>query len=100
MSFRPKRSTGAELVQMLEPLAAAMPSAVAEPTAPEAAIRPRFEPTTQINFRVSIPMARLISRLAAEAGGKRRLFAHLLRDAGHEVPEVDLDPPTPRAAYE
>jgi hypothetical protein len=99
MTFKPKRSTGAELAQMLEPLAAAVPPAIAERPAPAAA-QSRFEPTAQINFRVSVPMAKLIARLAAEAGGKRRLFAQLLHGAGHDVPDVDLNPPTPRPTYD
>jgi hypothetical protein len=41
-------------------------------------------------------MAQLVARLAVEHGSVRRLFARLLRDAGHDVPESDLAPPPGR----
>ncbi len=48
--------------------------------------------TIQINFNASEDMGRLVARLAKETGSTRRLFAKLLRDAGHDVPEADLNP--------
>jgi hypothetical protein len=49
-------------------------------------------PTVQVNFNASEDFARLIARLARDAGSTRRLFARWAKDAGHEVPEADLNP--------
>lgn len=46
----------------------------------------------QINFNASEAMARIVAQEAAKLGSTRRLFAKLLRDAGHDVPEADLNP--------
>ncbi len=62
----------------------------------EALPAPKRERTEQINFWASREMAELVARLAVEHGSVRRLFARLLRDAGHAVPEADLAPPPGR----
>jgi hypothetical protein len=54
--------------------------------------RPKAPKTVQCNFNCTEDMARLIAQLAVEAGSTRRLFARLLRDAGHDVPPADLQP--------
>jgi hypothetical protein len=54
--------------------------------------RPKPRKTVQVNFNCTEEMARLIAQLAAEAGSTRRMLARLLRDAGHSVPEADLNP--------
>jgi hypothetical protein len=48
--------------------------------------------TVQINFNASESMARVVAQEAAKLGSTRRLFAKLLRDAGHDIPEADLNP--------
>jgi hypothetical protein len=48
--------------------------------------------TVQINFNASEAMARIVAQEAAKLGSTRRLFAKLLRDAGHDIPEADLNP--------
>jgi len=53
----------------------------------------------QINFRVSAEFARLIATEAEKAGGMRRWFAGLVQQAGHEVPEIDINPPTSRREW-
>jgi len=50
----------------------------------------------QINFKASEAFADLIAREAEKAGSTRRLFARLMRDVGHEVPEADVNPPDNR----
>lgn len=55
--------------------------------------------TVQCNFNCTEDLARLIAELAAEAGSTRRMFARLLRDAGHRVPEADLNPPDNRRRW-
>jgi hypothetical protein len=37
-----------------------------------------------------------VAREAEKAGSTRRFFARLLRQAGYEVPEVDVNPPDTR----
>jgi hypothetical protein len=54
--------------------------------------RGRAPKTVQINFNASEAMARIVAQEAAKLGSTRRLFAKLLRDAGHDVPEADLNP--------
>jgi hypothetical protein len=54
--------------------------------------RGRAPKTVQINFNASEAMARVVSQEAAKLGSTRRLFARLLRDAGHDIPDADLNP--------
>jgi hypothetical protein len=54
--------------------------------------RGRAPKTVQINFNASEAMARVVAQEAAKLGSTRRLFAKLLRDAGHDIPEADLNP--------
>jgi hypothetical protein len=54
--------------------------------------RPKPRKTVQVNFNCTEEMARLIAQLATESGSTRRMLARLLRDAGHSVPEADLNP--------
>jgi len=62
---------------------------------------PKAKPvrTMQINFRVSEDFARLIAQEAEKMGGMRRWFAHLAKQMGHEVPAIDLNPPTSRREW-
>ena len=109
MTFKPKRTPPAELARMIEQEAGAThptttPSDASIRQVPLAVVPvavPRADPTTQINFRGSIPMAKLIAELAElEGGSTRKLFARLLKDAGHELPESDLNPFKSRRRYE
>jgi hypothetical protein len=54
--------------------------------------RPKAPPTVQVNFNASEEFARLIAKLAREAGSTRRLFARWAKDQGHAVPDADLNP--------
>ena len=93
-TFKPKRIGGAELARVIAPAVANLPPASLPPS--EASPAPKRERTEQINFRASREMAELVAHLAVEHGSVRRLFARLLRDAGHAVPEADLAPPPGR----
>jgi hypothetical protein len=94
-TFKPKRIGGAELARVIAPAVANLPPAAVPLPSPELRAHKR-ERTEQINFRASPQMAQLVARLAVEHGSVRRLFARLLRDAGHDVPESDLAPPPGR----
>ena len=61
--------------------------------------KPRAPKTVQCNFSCTEDMARLIAQLATAAGSTRRMFARLLRDAGHAVPAADLNPPDNRRRW-
>jgi hypothetical protein len=50
----------------------------------------------QVNFKASEEFADLIAREAEKAGSTRRLIARLMRDAGHPVPDADVNPPDNR----
>jgi hypothetical protein len=54
--------------------------------------KPKALPTVQINFNGSEDMARLIAEEAAKAGSTRRFIARLMRDAGFNIPDADLNP--------
>jgi hypothetical protein len=68
-----------------------VPTAIVESRGGEARGR-RAPPTVQVNFNASEDFARLIARLARDAGSTRRLIARWAREAGHDVPEADLNP--------
>jgi hypothetical protein len=77
-----------------------VPSAVVEVQRVGEGRGPQKAPkTVQCNFNCTEDMARLIAELAAEAGSTRRMFARLLRDAGHSVPAADLNPPDNRRRW-
>lgn len=63
------------------------------------ATKARAVPTVQCNFRVSEDFARLIAKEAEVAGGMRKWFASLAKQAGYDVPEIDLNPPSTRREW-
>lgn len=87
-SFKPKRVSGADLAARLSNATADMPSAA--PAAPPPAPRPL--PTVQINFKASEAFAALVAREGEREGSTRRFFARLMRQAGYDVPEADVNP--------
>ena len=95
-TFKPKRIGGADLARAIAPVVSGLPPAAVAPAPPEPEPKPQRERLEQINFRASSQMAQLVARLAVEHGSVRRLFARLLQEAGHEVPESDLAPPPGR----
>jgi hypothetical protein len=100
--FKPKRVSGAELAAQLSPATANLPTTSPAMTPNPAttvsggAERQRPPPVVQVNFKASVRFADLIAREAEKAGSTRRLFARLMRDAGFEVPESDVNPPDNR----
>lgn len=103
-----RKSLPAELTEAIRSHASALPSATGQPAPVNSqpaqragqGTRPRPPRTVQLNMNVSEDMARLVARLAKEAGSTRRLFARLLRDAGHDVPEADLNPADNRRRWD
>ena len=100
-----RKTLPAELTEALRSHASGLPSATGQQaSAPQAGRggegKPRPPKTVQLNMNVSEDMARLVARLAKEAGSTRRLFARLLKDAGHAVPEADLNPADNRRRWE
>ena len=99
MSFKPKRVTGAELTAQISgatahlPAAAPAPPPVAATPAPVSAKAPK---KVQINFQASEAFAELLAQEAEKAGSTRRFLARLMRDAGYDVPEADVNPPDTR----
>jgi len=66
-------------------------------TAPKPASSPtpaRREPSLQVNFRVTPKLARLLHDQQAAAGGigVRCFIARVLKQAGYDVPDEDLEP--------
>ncbi len=94
-TFKPKRVSGADLAAQLSDATANLPAAIPSLTAKNTE-RQRPPPVIQVNFKASEVFADLIAREAEKAGSTRRLFARLMRDAGFDVPEADVNPPDNR----
>lgn len=101
-----RKTLPAELTEAIRSHASALPSATGQHMPPPQAVsragegKPRPPKTVQLNMNVSEDMARLVARLAKDAGSARRLFARLLKDAGHDVPDADLNPADNRRRWE
>ena len=89
-----------ELAEALRGHAANLPSVTPAAAAPQpfggqgdgpAPPRPRAPRTVQINWN-SEDLARLIAIEEAKAGSTRRFIARLMKQAGYDVPEADLNP--------
>ena len=91
-AFKARPLETEELNRALSSYAGTIPTAMAPAAAP-ASVRTRI---VQVNFKCSEEMAETIARLGREAGSTRRFLARLLTDAGHSVPECDINPPDPR----
>jgi hypothetical protein len=89
--FRPKRVSGADLAAQLSGATSNLPAAVRTPMV-NGNSQQRPPPVVQVNFKASEAFANLIASEAERAGSTRRLFARLMRDAGFEVPEADVNP--------
>ncbi len=90
--FKRKPLAEDDLTQALKANTGHLPSVVGQG-------RGKVPKTVQVNFNASEMLARLIAQEAAKVGGTRRLVARLLRQAGHEVPEADLNPPDNRRRW-
>ncbi len=97
-SFKPKRVSGADLAAQLSPATASLPASVpmAPPPVAPAPVAARPPKKVQINFQASEAFAELVAIEAEKVGSTRRFFARLLRQAGYEVPEADVNPPDTR----
>ncbi|MXP66083.1 hypothetical protein E0493_22315 [Roseomonas sp. M0104] len=99
-TFKPKRVSGADLAAQLAGATASLPPVVVQhpsrPASQPLAQRNRPPAVVQINFKASEAFADLIAQEAEKAGSTRRLFARLMREAGYEVPEADVNPPDNR----
>lgn len=91
-SFKPKRVSGADLAAQLSEATANLPTQIAPSSLPANDTKERPPPVVQINFKASERFADLISHEAERAGSTRRLFARLMREAGYDVPEADVNP--------
>ena len=85
----PRRQDPAVLAAKLMGGAAVLPTTTAPRPAPT-----RREPSLQINFRVTPKLARLLHDQQAAAGGigVRCFIARVLKQAGYDVPDEDLEP--------
>jgi hypothetical protein len=94
--FKPKRVSGADLAAQLSGATADLPAAVPVVATAGVSLQPASRqkppPVVQVNFKASEIFASLIAREAEKAGSTRRLFARLMREAGFNVPEADVNP--------
>jgi len=101
-TFKPKRVSGSDLAAQLSGATAHLPAATPRPVAalqqPHAREKP--PPVIQVNFKASEALADLIAVEGLKAGSTRRFFARLMRDAGYDVPEADVNPPDNRRRRE
>jgi hypothetical protein len=56
--------------------------------------------TVLVNFKATLPFAKLIAEASAKEGGVRRMIARMMKEAGYDVPEQDLKPAVNRRVYE
>ena len=69
--------------------------------------RPRVEeraaePVLQVNFKCSIQMFKELTRGVTDMGprgSQRRFLAQLMRNAGFDVPDADINPPESRRRF-
>lgn len=110
MTFKPKsvRPSSQELLATVGRVAAESGQL---PTAQEPAVRARAGegtqatrraagPTVLVNFKATLPFAKLIAEASAKEGGVRRMIARMMKEAGHDVPDYDLKPAVNRRVYE
>ena len=95
-TFKPKRVTGADLAAQLSEATVDLPSTTGSSRQPAERIQVRPPPVVQVNFKASEAFADLLAREAQKVGSTRRLVARLMRDAGFDVPEADVNPLDPR----
>src|SRR3954465_14233814 len=89
-AFKPKPMTD-DITEALRTHTAHIPATTGQ-VRPIEQGRGRAPKTVQINFNASEAMAKVVAQEAAKLGSTRRLFAKLLRDAGHDIPEADVNP--------
>lgn len=89
----PKREDPTVLAAKLMGGASALPTTTAPKPVPSAP-PVRRESSLQINFRVTPKLARLLHDQQAAAGdiGVRCFIARVLKQAGYDVPDEDLEP--------
>lgn len=111
MTFKPKsvRPSSQELLATVGRVAAQngqLPTAL-EPAVAQTGVgqgapprRRTTSPTVLVNFKATLPFAKLIAEASEKEGGVRRMIARMMRDAGYDVPEYDLKPVINRRIYD
>ncbi len=66
----------------------------------EQPVRRSAPPTVLVNFKATLPFAKLIFEASAKEGGVRRMVARMMKEAGYDVPDHDLKPTVNRRVYE
>ena len=107
MTFKPKsvRPSSQELLATVGRVAAERGQL---PTAPPPAAgagegapaRRPAPPTVLVNFKATLPFAKLIAEASTKEGGVRRMIARMMKEAGYDVPEHDLKPAVNRRIYQ
>jgi len=111
MTFKPKaiRPSSQELLATVGRVAAEggqLPTAQQPPSGRAGAgegappVRRSAPSTVLVNFKATLPFAKLISEASAKEGGVRRMVARMMKEAGYDVPEHDLKPAVNRRIYE
>ncbi len=111
MTFKPKavRPSSQQLLATVGRVAAesgqlpTVPGAIAERdrAGEPLSTRRRSAPATVlVNFKATMPFAKLIAEASAKEGGVRRMVARMMQEAGYDVPEHDLRPAVNRRIYE
>ncbi len=95
-TFKPKRVSGSELAAQLSGATANLPAQVPAQQSKPIYVRERPPPVVQVNFKASEAFADLIAVEGEKAGSTRRFIARLMRNAGYDVPEADVNPPDNR----
>lgn len=110
MTFKPKsvRPSSQELLATVGRVAAEsgqlptarVPAVPAKGGEGAAATRRAAAASVLVNFKATLPFAKLIAEASAKEGGVRRMIARMMKEAGYDVPEHDLKPAVNRRIYE
>lgn len=111
MAFKPKsvRPSSQELLETVGhvaaqigqlPTAKDLPLAATREGEGAPATRRSTGPTVLVNFKATLPFAKLIAEASEKEGGVRRMIARMMKEAGYDVPDRDLKPVVNRRIYE
>jgi hypothetical protein len=109
--FKPKSTVRPSQEELLATVGRVSAEVGHLPTSPELVPAPRLVespprpatgpgPTVLVNFKATLAFAKLIAEVSEREGGVRRMLARMLKEAGHDVPERDLNPVVKRRKYE
>ncbi len=94
------RPTSAELKAAMGSMTEGLIRTAPTVMGPIPAARTPSEPSVMLSFKASRPLAKLLTDLAQQEGGLRKMIARVFSEAGYPVPQRDLNPQKPRRSFD